>query len=307
LLSAQLAVEERRVSEAENRVKIFQEAVDGYKEENSVGKFARIRSIPDFFYYPVLVLLALGEVFLTAPALVKLFGDIEIFAWTVAVAVGFLTVVGAHIIGLSLKLKLDRQRPQEGWVIKMLYPFSAILFAAVVVVGYVRSAQALTALQNFNIIESQFWRRVFLVLFFVLLQLAFIAVAIMMSFLHYSKSEHDLGEAKKQYQAIKKAQDTRIKEYQTLSSRSFITEDVVEIEREKLISSIKLIETEYLAACSIYVDANIHARRDELNGAHVSLVPPKFSIVVDEFNDLKKIALKSTNVQQKSGDHVAHL
>ena len=88
----------------------------------------------------------------------------------------------------------------------------------------------------------------------------------------------------------------RTKEYQELSSRSFITEDVVEIEREKLISSIKLIETEYLAACSIYVDANIHARRDELNGAHVSLVPPKFSISVDEFDDLKKIALKSTNL-----------
>lgn len=295
LLSFQLEVEGRRVSEAENRVKVFQEAVDGYKEENSVGKFARIRSIPDFFYYPVLVLLALGEVFLTAPALVKLFGDIEVFAWTVAIAVGFLTIVGAHIIGLSLKLKLDRQRPQEGWVIKMLYPFSLILFSAVVVVGFVRSAQALTALQNFNIIESSFLRRIFLIFFFVLLQLAFISVAIMMSFLHYSKSEHDLNEAKKQYKAIKKAQDMRTKEYQKLSSRSFITEDVVEIEREKLISSIKLIETEYLAACSIYVDANIHARRDELNGAHVSLVPPKFSITVDEFDDLKKIALKSTN------------
>lgn len=296
LLSSQLELEEHRVSEAENRVRVFQEAVDGYKEENSVGKFARIRSIPDFFYYPVLILLALGEVFLTAPALVKLFGDIEVFAWTVAVAVGFLTVVGAHIIGLSLKLKLDRQRPQEGWVIKMLFPFSGILLAAVVVVGYVRSAQALTALQNFNIIESPFWRRVFLVFFFVLLQLAFMAVAIMMSFLHYSKSEHDLNQAKKQFNEMKKAQDSRIKEYQQLSSRSFITEDVVEIEREKLISSIKLIETEYLAACSIYVDANIHARRDELNGAHVSLVPPKFAINVDEFDDLKKIALKSRNV-----------
>jgi hypothetical protein len=286
-------MEVRRLDEISARVKIFQEVVDGYREENSVGKFARIRAIPDFFYYPVLILLAAGEVFLTAPALVLLFGDIEFFAWTVAVAVGFLTVVGAHVIGLSLKLKLDRQRPQEGWVIKMLYPFSTVLFLAVIVVGYVRSAQALGALQKFNIIESEIGRRIFLVFFFVLLQLAFIAVAIMLSFLHYSKSEHDLRDAKREYKKIKKVHGNLMRRYQELASKSFITQEIVGIEREKLLASIKLIETEYLAACSVYVDGNIHARRDEMNGAHVSLVPPKFEITVDDFSDLKSIALKS--------------
>jgi hypothetical protein len=293
LLEAQGELEVRRLDEISSRVKIFQEAVDGYREENSVGKFARIRAIPDFFYYPVLVLLAAGEVFLTAPALVKLFGDIEIFAWTVAIAVGFLTVVGAHIVGLFLKLKLDRQRPQEGWVIKMLYPFSTVLVLAVIVVGYVRSAQALSALQNFNIIQSEIGRRIFLIFFFVLLQLAFISVAIMLSFLHYSKSEHDLRDAKREYKKIKKAHSTLMQRYQELASKSFITQEIVDIEREKLLSSIKLIETEYLAACSVYVDGNIHARRDEMNGAHVSLVPPRFEIAVDDFSDLKSIALKS--------------
>jgi hypothetical protein len=293
LLEAQGEMEVRRLDEISARVKIFQEVVDGYREENSVGKFARIRAIPDFFYYPVLILLAAGEVFLTAPALVLLFGDIEFFAWTVAVAVGFLTVVGAHVIGLSLKLKLDRQRPQEGWVIKMLYPFSTVLFLAVIVVGYVRSAQALGALQKFNIIESEIGRRIFLVFFFVLLQLAFIAVAIMLSFLHYSKSEHDLRDAKREYKKIKGVHGNLMQRYQELASKSFITQEIVGIEREKLLASIKLIETEYLAACSVYVDGNIHARRDEMNGAHVSLVPPKFEITVDDFSDLKSIALKS--------------
>lgn len=293
LLEAQSEIETRQLDEINSRVKIFQEVVDGYREENTVGKFARIRAIPDFFYYPVLLLLAAGEVFLTAPALVKLFGDIEFFAWTVAVAVGFLTVVGAHIIGLSLKLKLDRQRPQEGWVIKMLYPFSTVLLLAVVVVGYVRSAQALGALQNFNIIESEIGRRIFLIFFFVFLQLAFISVAIMLSFLHYSKSEHDLKDAKREYKKIKKSHSKLMKRYQELASTSFITQEKVDIEREKLLSSIKLIETEYLAACSVYVDGNIHARRDEMNGAHISLIPPKFEISVDDFSDLKSIALKS--------------
>ena len=292
LLNSQSATENLRLESATLRVKIFQDVVDGYKEENTVGKFARIRSIPDFFYYPVLVLLAAGEVFLTAPALVKLFGDIEFFAWTVAVAVGFLTVVGAHIIGLSLKLKLDRQRPQEGWVIKMLYPFSTILLLAVIVIGYVRSAQALDALQKFNIIESDIGKRIFLICFFVLLQLAFIAVAIMLSFLHYSKSEHDLKDAKREFKKVKKINDGLMKSFQELASKSFITQEMVDIEREKLLSSIKLIETEYLAACSVYVDGNIHARRDELNGAHVSLIPPTFNIEVDDFSDLKAIAIK---------------
>ena len=279
LLEAQGEVETRRLDEINSRVMIFQEVVDGYREENTVGKFARIRAIPDFFYYPVLV------------------GDIKICAWTVALAVGFLTVVGAHIIGLSLKLKLDRQRPQEGWVIKMLFPFSTVLLLAVIAVGYVRSAQALGALQNFNIIQSEIGRRIFLIFFFVLLQLAFIAVAIMLSFLHYSKSEHDLRDAKREYKKLKKIHGKIMQNYQELASKSFITQEIVEIEREKLLSSIKLIETEYLAACSVYVDGNIHARRDEMNGAHVSLVPTTFKFEVDDFSDLKSIALKS---QRKS-------
>ena len=60
LLEAQGEVETRRLDEINSRVMIFQEVVDGYREENTVGKFARIRAIPDFFYYPVLVLLAAG-------------------------------------------------------------------------------------------------------------------------------------------------------------------------------------------------------------------------------------------------------
>jgi len=296
-LEAQGQIETERLREATARVKIFQDAVDGYKEENTVGKFARIRSIPDFFYYPVLILLAAGEVFLTAPALVLLFGEYPPFAWTVAVAVGFLTVVGAHIIGLSLKLKLDRQRPQEGWVIKMLYPFSSILLIAVIVIGFVRSAQALGALQKFNIIESEVGRRVFLTFFFVTLQLAFLAVAMMLSFLHYSKSEHDLRDAKREFRDVKKLHSKLMQGYQELASKSFITEEIVAIERELLITSVKLIESEYLAACSVYVDGNIHARRDELNGAHVSLIPQKLVILVDDFADLKAIAIKSKRTE----------
>ena len=96
---------------------------------------------------------------------------------------------------------------------------------------------------------------------------------------------------------LKKIHGKIMQNYQELASKSFITQEIVEIEREKLLSSIKLIETEYLAACSVYVDGNIHARRDEMNGAHVSLVPTTFKFEVDDFSDLKSIALKS---QRKS-------
>lgn len=283
------------ISKTEKRIDGLQSVVDGYQEENTVGKFARTKAISDAFYYPILFILAAGEVALTAPALIDLFGDIQIFAWLVAAAVGLLTVTGAHLIGISLKLKLDRQRPQEGWVIKLLAPLLTFLLLAVIVLAYLRSGQVLGKIASFNIIESSLGRRIFLICFFIFLQLAFMAVATKLSFLHYSKPESELSSAKRELDKLKTKDSEYTKKLQELSSVSYLNEDLINVERERLINSIGLIETEYQKACAIYVDANIHSRRDELNGAHPSLISPKFEIDVDTFKDLKMIAQASSN------------
>ena len=289
-LNLQLVTSNAELEAANNRVNEIQKELDGYSSENPVGKFARTRAITDWFYFPALLILAAGEVLVTQPAVFYLFGDGTVEAWIVSIAIGLLTVVGAHVIGISLKLKLDRQRPQENWVIKLAVVLASSMVLAVIVLGTLRAGQTLNKLQEFTIIEGEFGRKIFLVFFFITIQLAFIAVASKLAFLHYSKTEHDLRQAKRASRKVRVERDKILKELNNLNSQQFLSSEIIELEKNSLLASWKIIESRYQAACASYADANIHARRDDLNAAHPSLIAPPFEINPEDFLDLHEIA-----------------
>lgn len=282
------------------RANAIQAQIDGYTEENPVGRFARLRAIPDLVYFPVLLLLASGEILITAPALIELFNDLEWVAYIIAGAVGLLTVVFAHILGISLKMKLDRHRPQEGWVIKLLIPLSIVVSVAVIILAILRAGQTYDKIADFNIVTSDLGKKIFLFGFFVILQLAFIGVAAMLAFLHHSQLEHDLRKVKRELKALEKANKSLIDEYDTLASQSFLSEDIIKVAREELVSKIEVIESNYAAAAAIYCDSNIHARRDAIDAAHVSMIPPKFDFQVDTFEDLITLSSNYGHVAKMS-------
>ncbi len=291
-LSALISKSESELNSGKVRIDSIQKELDGYSSENPVGKFARTRAITDWFYYPALLILAIGEVLVTQPAVFYLFGDGTVEAWIVSIAIGLLTVVGAHVIGISLKLKLDRQRPQENWVIKLAAVLAISMLSAVIVLGTLRAGQTFNKLQEFTIIEGEFGRKVFLTFFFIIIQIAFIVVASKLAFLHYSKTEHDLRQAKSEYKKIKKGHEECLKEFNNLKSLQFLTPEVIEVEKNNLVASWKITESRYQVACAAYADANIHARRDDLNAAHPSLLAPVLELDIEDFNDLREIALR---------------
>jgi cell division protein FtsB len=286
LLESQINFENSKAEGVIKRANAIQAQIDGYVEENPVGRFARLRAIPDVVYFPVLLLLASGEVLITAPALIDLFNDNENVAIIIAGSVGLLTVVFAHILGISLKMKLDRHRPQEGWVIKLLIPLSSVVVTAVLILAILRAGQTLDKLANFNVVTSETGKRIFLFAFFLILQLAFIGIAAMLAFLHHSQLEHDLRATKRELKSLEKTRKSLIDEYDSLASQSFLSEDIIKVAREELVARIEVIESNYAAAAAIYCDSNIHARRDEIDAAHVSMIPPKFDFQVDTFEDL---------------------
>ena len=285
-LKSQISFQNSKAEGSIQRANSIQAQIDGYVEENPVGRFARLRAIPDVVYFPVLVLLASGEVLITAPALIELFNDLEWVAYIIAGAVGLLTVVFAHILGISLKMKLDRHRPQEGWVIKLLIPLSTVVFTAVIILAILRAGQTLDELASFNVVTSDLGQKIFLFGFFLILQLAFIGIAAMLGFLHHSQLEHDLRAVKRELKALEKARKSLVDEYDSLASQSFLSEDIIRVAREELVARIEVIESNYAAAAAIYCDSNIHARRDAIDAAHVSMIPPKFDFQVDTFEDL---------------------
>jgi hypothetical protein len=289
-LKSQISFQNSKAEGSIKRANLIQAQIDGYVEENPVGRFARLRAIPDVVYFPVLLLLASGEVLITAPALIELFNDLEWVAYIIAGAVGLLTVVFAHILGISLKMKLDRHRPQEGWVIKLLIPLSTVVFTAVVILAILRAGQTLDQVANFNVVTSDLGKKVFLFGFFVILQLAFIGVAAMLAFLHHSQLEHDLRAVKRELKALEKARKSLVDEYNSIASQSFLSEDIIRVAREELVARVEVIESNYAAAAAIYCDSNIHARRDAIDAAHISMIPPKFDFQVDTFEDLIQLS-----------------
>jgi hypothetical protein len=285
-LKSQISFQNSKAEGSIKRANLIQAQIDGYVEENPVGRFARLRAIPDIVYFPVLLLLASGEVLITAPALIELFNDLEWVAYIIAGAVGLLTVVFAHILGISLKMKLDRHRPQEGWVIKLLIPLSIVVSTAVIILAILRAGQTLDQIANFNVVQSDLGRKLFLFGFFLILQFAFIGVAAMLAFLHHSQLEHDLRSVKRELKSLEKAKKSLVDEYDSIASQSFLSEDIIKVAREELVAKVEVIESNYAAAAAIYCDSNIHARRDAIDAAHISMIPPKFDFQVDTFEDL---------------------
>ena len=289
-LNSQIDLEMEKEHKLRKRADAIQQSIDGYAEENPIGRFARVRAIPDLVYWFILVLLASGEVFITAPALVELFNELQWIAYVIAAAAGLLTVVFAHIVGISLKMKLDRQKPQEAWVVKTLIPLSGIVFMAVLSLAFLRSGQVLLQLANFNVLTSEWSKRLFLIIFFVFLQLAFIGIAAKLAFLHYSQQEHELRKAKRALARVEKARKKYTDEISKLASQSFLSLDLIEIAKEELKAKIALIGSNYAAAAAVYCDSNIHARRDEIDASHPSLLPPSFDYSADSFEDLQELA-----------------
>ncbi len=289
-LNSQLALEAAKENRLRVRAESIQESIDGYAEENPIGRFARVRAIPDSVYWVILAILASGEVFVTAPALVELFNKLEWIAYVIAAAAGLLTVVFAHIVGISLKMKLDRHEPQENWVIKTLIPLTFVVFMAVISLAFLRSGQVLGQLANFNILTEEWSKRLFLIVFFVMLQLAFIGIAAKLAFLHYSQQEHELRKAKRELRKVEKERKKLTDEFSTIATQSFLSEDLIDISREELRAKIDLIASNYAAATAVYCDSNIHARRDEINASHAALIPPVLNYEPDDFADLRELA-----------------
>jgi hypothetical protein len=299
LLQTQISFQNSKAEGTIQRANSIQAQIDGYVEENPVGRFARLRAIPDVVYFPVLFLLASGEVLITAPALIELFNDLEIVAYIIAAAVGLLTVVFAHILGISLKMKLDRHRPQEGWVIKLLIPLSTVVFTAVIILAILRAGQTLDKIADFNVVTSNLGKKIFLFGFFLILQLAFIGIAAMLAFLHHSQLEHELRAVKRSLKALEKERKALVDEYNSIASQSFLSKDIISVAREELVARIEVIESNYAAAAAIYCDSNIHARRDAIDAAHVSMIPPKFDFQVDTFQDLIDLSSNYGNSSNK--------
>lgn len=295
-LQSNLQIQEGQIKKREIQIKDLQDLLNGYKEEQPLGRFARVQAIPSIVHYPVLLMLGIGEYFVTSEAIIKLLGGQRSEATLVAISVALLTIIGAHLLGTMLKLRLDRQRPQENWVKNIAASLGVGLVFVIAFLAILRAGQTAgggsTALEKI-LGREDFARSAYLVLLFFTLQLTFLMVGTVMAFLHYSPLAHQLHSAKRALlwdrAKLKRVQ----KKLAKLGSDLYLNREIVNAEIEAIKAKIQLLGAEYVAVCSSYKTANIHARRDELNASHPSMEEPLFEFEVDQFEDILQLAEKN--------------
>jgi len=295
-LQSNLQIQEGHIKKRETQIKDLQDLLNGYKEEQPIGRFARVQAIPSMVHFPVLLILGLGEYFVTSEAIIKLLGGLRREATLVAIAVALLTIVGAHLLGTMLKLRLDRQRPQENWVKNITVSLGVGLIFVIVFLAVLRAGQTAggssTALENV-LGRGDLSRTSYLVLLFFTLQLTFLLVGAVMAFLHYSPLAHQLHAAKRALIWERAKLRRTQKKLARLGSDLYLNREIVNAEIESIKAKIQLLGAEYVATCSAYKTANIHARRDELNASHPSMEEPIFTFEVNQFDDILQLAEKN--------------
>lgn len=261
---------------AESELAKAQAHLEGGVDEVPMAKFARMRLITNTAYVPFLILLFIGEFTITAPAFRVLLGESRGTSLLVTLTVSGLSVGAAHILGIYLKSLFDRSRPKSGIYNAIFITGAVFLTGTIVYLSYIRAANS--ALYAGMITEiPQAWRLEFLWSFYTILQLTFIAFGTAISFMHYSEIETALRRAKIKVWFLRRLQNNRDKK-KTASGSSVEgtqvdTSKMLDQELEVLESKKILLRAQYEEVCAVYRDANIHARRDEIDGAHIALRP----------------------------------
>jgi hypothetical protein len=266
----------RNLDRAEAELAKTQSQLDGAVDEVPMAKFARMRLITNSAYVPFLILLFIGEFTITAPAFRVLLGESRGTSLLVTLAVSGLSVGAAHILGIYLKSLFDRSRPKNGIYNAIFITGAVFLTVTIVYLSYIRAANS--ALYAGMITEiPQAWRLEFLWSFYTVLQLTFIAFGTAISFMHYSEIETALRRAKIKVWFLRRLQTNRDKKKiasgTSVEGTQVDTSKVLDQELEVLESKKILLRAQYEEVCAIYRDANIHARRDEMDGAHIALRP----------------------------------
>ena len=259
---------------AEAELATVQAKLDGGIEEVPMAKFARIRQIGNTFYLPFLFLLFIGEFTITAPAFRVLLGEKVGTSLIVTLAVSGLSVGAAHILGIYFKSLFDRTRPKSGIYHVMFGIVGALVVATITFLSNIRGRNGVLTSGNLTGM-SEGGKILYLWIFYTLLQLTFIGVGILISFMHYSEIESVVARAKRKVWFLRYLKNRRnsakLKSGASVEESEIDTSKMLDQELEVLESKKILLRAQYEEAVAVYRDANIQARRDEMSGAHPSL------------------------------------
>ena len=274
----QILQSEQERSMYEQQLNQLMQEKTGEANENPTGKAARHRHIPIWVYVGALFALTVGEFFVTLPAVETLLNDKAWKAYIITASLAILSIIAAHLIGLTFKISIDRDKPQ---------PTGQRWFAAIVGVFLVLVILMLSSLRSGNLAGVPVKLglpddRAFGTVLFFLIQMTFVMCAIALSYYNHSENESDIARTKRKIKSLTR-KIRSLTRSRLIPSRGNLTPEKKIVQERAIITHMRLLESEYRELCAIYRGANLLAQKVAFSDPGPGLTEKPLSIPTHRF------------------------
>lgn len=228
----------------------------GEPSDNPHTKSANYRHIPLWVYVLALVFLAVGEYFVTYPAVTLVLGDDEGWrSYVITASFSALSIIAAHLIGLTFKIELDRSKPQPGyhrWVALIVF---VVIFFAVLFLSALRSSGVSAVPVKFGLSDEAFGTVLFLII-----QMSFILCAITLSYYFHSDLESEIRSVRRKIKRLTK-RIRSITHAINNPNKGILSPEKREVQIKAIRDDIEHTNAEYHELCAVYRTANLLAQK----------------------------------------------
>lgn len=250
----------------------------GEDNQNPAGKAARHRHIPIWVYVGALFALTVGEFFVTLPAVELLLNDEPWKAYIITASLAILSIIAAHLIGLTFKIAIDRDSPQ---------PNGQRWFAAVVGLFLIFVVLMLSSLRSSNISSVPVKLglpddRAFGTVLFFLIQMTFVMCAIALSYYNHSENESEIARTKRKIKQLTNKIRSLTRSRLIPNGGNLNPEKRI-VQEKAIITHMRILEAEYRELCAIYRGANLLAQKVNFTEPGLGLTCLPLSIPIHRF------------------------
>jgi len=260
---------DRYETEAADLVTALNEALkerNGLSKEAPEGRIARRRGIPTPLYIICLLALVVGEFIVTVPAVVKVLNEQSNKALAVAASIAALSVILAHLFGISLKERLDRNTPQPAAI---LWGFGALAISFLVTLLFLSALRADKVQSSVTLGMSQ---HMFGTILFFVLQLTFIGAATGLAFYNHSELDSRIKALTLELRNVNK-KIALIRKKMAVSPANRMNSQKAEVQRQALVQQYEALHARFNILAAIYTRFNILNQRNRIDSTSGGLTP----------------------------------
>ena len=269
----QIVQSEQERSMYENQLSNLLKGKTGELNENPTGKAARHRHIPNWVYLSALLALVIGEFFVTLPAVELLLGDEQWKAYVITSSLAVLSILTAHIIGLTFKIAIDRDRPHPTGQLWAAATVGFFIVVVVLMLSALRSQNVSSVPVRFGLGSDQ----IFGTVLFFFIQITFVLCAIALSYYNHSEIESDISSTKKKIKTLTN-KIRSLSRSRLIPGRGNLTPEKRVVQVKAIVTHKKLFKTEYQQLCAIYRGANLLAQKVAFTNPGPGLTEPPLDI-----------------------------